>query len=134
MDNAGSEETTGLGMALVPHDSTRTASVSRETIAAADFQVLKNWVRNELFDKGKFLYNQANELRVNGVLYRLFAADCRDRLVGLKTGQRNDEYAKLYMAMLWTEANQKKRNMVANGLTTRRSTVFSSMQNQFVGM
>jgi hypothetical protein len=134
MDNAGSEETTGLGMALVPHDSTRTASVSRETIAAADFQVLKNWVRNELFDKVKFLYNQANELRVNGVLYRLFVADCRDRLVGLKTGQRNDEYAKLYMAMLWTEANQKKRNMVANGLTTRRSTVFSSMQNQFVGM
>lgn len=134
MDNAGSEETTGLGMALVPHDSTRTASVSRETIAAADFQVLKNWVRNELFDKVKFLYNQANELRVNGVLYRLFVADCRDRLVGLKTGQRSDEYAKLYMAMLWTEANQKKRNMVANGLTTRRSTVFSSMQNQFVGM
>ena len=65
------------------------------------------------------------------MLYKLFVNDCKDRLVGLK-GTVGD-YRRVYVELLWQEANKKKCNLVANGLTTRRSSVYATMQNRFVG-
>lgn len=105
----------------------------RQSVCKEDFVVLKNWVREELFEKVKFLYNQAEELRVGGALYNKFVKDCKGRLIGLKNAGADSESERFYLELLWTAANGKKNNMIAMGLTTRRSTVFSSMQNQFTG-
>jgi hypothetical protein len=121
-----------------PNDTNQTTPAgerggSRQSVCREDFAVLKNWVKEELFERVKFLYNTTEELKVGGPLYNKFVRDCKDRLVGLKNNTESSEAGQVYLELLWTTANGKKRNMVAAGLTTRRSTVFSSMQNQFTG-
>jgi hypothetical protein len=106
---------------------------NRQSVSKEDFAVLKRWVRDVLFEKVKFLYNNAQDLRVGNALYNKFVRDCKDRLVGLKYTTGGTEPEKVYLELLWTTANGKNRNIVSTGLTTRRSTVFSSMQNQFTG-
>jgi hypothetical protein len=98
-----------------------------------DMALLSQWAKNDLFEKVKFLYNPEKDLKVNGSLYNLFVADCKSRLVGLKSPLANGEYRKMYVQFLWQEGNKKKVNVVANGLTTRRSGVYAAMQNRFVG-
>ena len=110
-----------------------TDTTNRPVVAKEDFEVLSNWVKRELFEKVKFLYDTARELRINGDLYYLFVSSCKDKLIGLKERYAVGEYRRLYVELLWQEANQKKRNLVANGLTMRRSSVYSAMQNRFVG-
>ena len=90
-------------------------------------------MKEELFDKVKFLYNQTVKLRVGGLLYSKFVKDCKDRLFGLKSLAGDTKSQQIYLKLLWTAANGKTRNMIAMGLTTKRSTVFSSMQNHFIG-
>ena len=106
---------------------------TRQVIAPGDLDVLSNWVKKELFEKVKFLYDADKELRVNGDLYYLFIHSCRDKLIGLKGDDAVGEYRRLYVELLWQEANKKRRNLVTNGLTMRRSSMYSAMQNQFVG-
>lgn len=105
----------------------------RLVVKLEDLDVLSSWVKKELFEKVKFLYDADNELRLNGELYCHFVRSCKDRLIGLKGVEAVGEYRRLYVELLWQEANQKRRNLVANGLTMRRSSVYSGMQNQFVG-
>ena len=64
-----------------------------------------------MFEKVKFLYNPDRELQVNGVLYNLFLVnDCKGILQGLKTPMATGgEYRRLYVALLWQEANRKKK-------------------------
>ena len=47
------------------------------TIVQEDLNVLTRWVKTDLFEKVKFLYNPDKELQVNGVLYNLFLNDCK---------------------------------------------------------
>jgi hypothetical protein len=66
-------------------------SHNRQSVSKEDFAVLKYWVRDMLFEKVKFLYNNSVDLRVGNALYNKFVRDCNDRLVGLKkhcSGQR----------------------------------------------
>jgi hypothetical protein len=102
-----------------------------------DLAVLTRWVKSELFDVVKFLYNPENDLKIDGTLFNLFVRDCRDRLVGLKdrTGSSaaNKEYRRMYVESLWNEATRKKNNIIADGLSARRSSIYSSMQNRFIG-
>ncbi len=107
-------------------------------VAPEDLKLVSEWTKNDLFEKVRFLYNPEHDLRADGPLHRLFIRNCKRRLVGLKaaTGSSTEErllYEKLYVKMLWAEANKKKRNILAVGLTTRRSSVYSAMQNRFVG-
>ena len=98
-----------------------------------DLILLSQWAKNELFEKVKFLYNPEKDLRVNGALYTLFVSDCHSRLVGLKSPIATGEYRKMYVQFLWQEGNKRKVNLVANGLTKRRSVVYAAMQIRFVG-
>ena len=82
----------------------------------------------------KFLYNPEEDLKINGALFNLFIRDCRDRLVGLKQHQGNRVFRRMYVESLWTEVTKKKLNFVADGLNTRRSGIYSAMQNRFIGM
>ena len=106
---------------------------ARLVVNLEDLEVLSNWVKKELFEKVKFLYDADTELRLNGEVYCHFVRSCKDRLIGLKGVDAVGEYRRLYVELLWQEANQKRRNLIANGLTMRRSSVYTGMQNQFVG-
>ena len=114
---------------LLANPQLGTVARNRPVVEIKDLNVLSNWVKKELFDKVKFLYDPDSELRVNGDLYYHFVCMCKDKLIGLKGTKAVGENRRL-----WQEANQKKKNLVANGLTMRRSSVYSAMQNQFVGM
>ena len=104
------------------------------TILKEELVVLAQWwVKTDLFEKVKFLYNAEKELQVNGRLYKLFVNNCKGRLAGLKGTLAVGEYRRIYVELLWQEANKKKQNLVTNGLTIRRSSIYSSMQNRFVG-
>lgn len=103
------------------------------TVLKEDLVVLAQWVKTDLFEKVKFLYNPEKELQVNGRLYKLFVNNCKGRLAGLKGTLAVGEYRRIYVELLWQEANKKKQNLVTNGLTIRRSSIYSSMQNRFVG-
>ena len=107
--------------------------VGKPALRQEDLAIVTQWVKNELFEKVKFLYNPEHELQVNGILYNLFVDDCKGRLVGLNTPTATGEYRRMYVELLWNEANKKKKNLVANGLTAKRSSVYSAMQNRFVG-
>ena len=113
--------------------ATNTAATGNLTVIQEDLVILAQWVKNDLFERVKFLYNHEQELQVNGRLYKQFVNDCKGRLLGLKVPHAVGEYRRLYVEQLWREANNKKRNLVANGLTIRRSSIYSSMQNRFVG-
>jgi hypothetical protein len=115
--------------ALVPY----AVGVGKPTVMIEDLHLLSRWVKTDLFEMVKFLYEPETELKVDELLYKLFVRDCKDRLVGLQGPTAKGPYRKLYVELLWLEANKKKTNLVANGLTTRRSTVYSAMQSRFVG-
>jgi hypothetical protein len=103
------------------------------SVPKEDIIVMASWAKGELFKKKKFIFDAEVELRVRGNLYRHFAKDCKDKLVGLKRiggGQANKQ---MYLDLLWNEGTAKKKNVIANGLQTRRSSVYSSMYNRFVG-
>ena len=110
-----------------------THAAGKPTILKEDLELLTKWVRTDLFEKVKFLYNPDTDLQINGSLYKLFVNDCKGRLIGLKGPLATGDYRRIYVELLWQEANKRKRNLVANGLTTRRSTVYSAMQNRFIG-
>jgi hypothetical protein len=105
----------------------------KPTVLQEDLQLLSQWVKSDLFEKVKFLYDPTEELKVDGPLFNLFVVDCKDRLVGLKDPKAIDGYRRLYVELLWQEASRKNTNLIASGLTTRRSSVYSAMQSRFVG-
>jgi hypothetical protein len=95
--------------------------------------LLGQWARTDLFERVKFLYNPEKDSQVNGPLYKLFVNDCKHRLVGLKGQLTTGDNRRMYVELLWQEANRKRRNLIANGLQTRRSSVYTAMQNRFIG-
>jgi hypothetical protein len=99
-----------------------------------DIAILFKWVKKELFVKVKFLYNMEKDCMIEGFLYNEFHTDCKDRLVGLKLNAHKDQdYKRLYAHSLWNRATKKKKNIIADGLNTRRSSIYSAMQNRFTG-
>lgn len=103
------------------------------TVPKEDIEVMASWAKGELFTKKKFIFNPEVELRVGGNLYRHFAKDCKDKLIGLKRIGGGQANKKMYLDLLWNEGTAKKRNVVKDGLQKRRSSVYSSMYNRFVG-
>jgi hypothetical protein len=108
-------------------------TVTKPTVAKEDLLLVSQWAKTDLFEKVKFLYNPDKDLQVNGRLYKLFVNECKERLVGLRGPMAIGDYRRVYVELLWQEANKKRKNLVANALTTRRSSVYSAMQNRFVG-
>jgi hypothetical protein len=71
---------------------------------------------------------------IEGALYNEFLTDCKDRLVGLKlNANKGQDYKRLYVHSLWNRATKKKKNVIADGLNTRRSSIYSATQNRFTG-
>jgi hypothetical protein len=99
-----------------------------------DLLILSTWVKKELFNQVKFLYELEEDLAVNGHIYNKFLVDCKDRLVGLKIREREStEHRRRYCESLWNHATRKKGNLVTRGLNARRSSIYSGTQNRFHG-
>ena len=99
-----------------------------------DLLILSAWVKKELFNQVKFLYELDEDLAVNGQIYNKFLVDCKDRLVGLKLREREtSEYRRRYCESLWNHATRKKGNLVTRGINARRSSIYSGTQNRFHG-
>jgi hypothetical protein len=94
-----------------------------------DLLILSKWVKKEMFVTVKFLYNQEKDLRIGGNLYNLFLSQCKGRLVGMKVhaGGKSDDFKEKYIKALWTRATSQKKNLVTEGLNTRRSGVGSQV-------
>lgn len=117
-------------------------ALEKRFLEKTDLDVTGKWVREELFQRVKFLYNPAKELQVGGSIYQFFLRQCEPRFRGtLKCRQSatttEKEEAKrhndMYCQMIWMEATKKKRNIVCEGLNSRRSSVYTSLNNRFVG-
>ena len=99
-----------------------------------DLLILAKWVKRELFVRVKFLYNQEKDLRIGGSLYNLFVLQCKGRLVGMKVHSgRSEDFKDKYIKAVWSRGTNKKKNLVTEGLNTRRSGVYSATQNRFTG-
>ena len=100
-----------------------------------DLAILSRWVKKELFVKVKFLYNPEINLMIGGKIYNMFLLDCKDRLVGLKLLAASDSDCRnRYAQALWSqETKGKRRNLISDGLNTRRSSIYSATQNRFNG-
>jgi hypothetical protein len=99
-----------------------------------DLIILSRWVKKELFVKVKFLYNIDKDLMIDGFIYNMFLFDCKDRLVGLKLNAGTGTARRTqYVWALWNQATKKRRNLIADGLNTRRSSIYSASQNRFTG-
>lgn len=99
-----------------------------------DLLILSAWVKKDLFNQVKFLYELDEDLAVNGQIYNKFLLECKDRLVGLKIREREtSEYRRRYCESLWNHATRKKGNLVTRGLNARRSSIYSGTQNRFHG-
>lgn len=101
---------------------------------AQDKAIITRWVKGELFDMVKFLYNPDEDLKIDGTLFKLFVRDCRKRLVGLRScNPANQRDRRDYVVKVWSEATKKRSNLVTDGLSARRSAIYSAMQNRFRG-
>jgi hypothetical protein len=103
------------------------------TVAQEDLELMAAWTRNELFKKKKFIFNAKEELKLRGNLYCHFANDCKKRLVGIRRFGDSQENKRMYLDMLWKEGTGKGRNIIAIGLQSKRSSVYSAMFNRFIG-
>lgn len=103
-------------------------------VEAGDLEIMSNWVKRSLFGKVKFLYNPENDLKANGKLFWLFVTESKDSLEGLKRRKGEDAaYREMYVRMLWTEGTKSKANLVSEGLSMKRSAVYTALHNQFIG-
>lgn len=111
-------------------------------LSKEDLNIVPRWVKNELFERVKFLYNPAVDLKVGGRIYIKFVNDCKSRFVGTKKTALDatpvekkeiEEFNQMYYRLIWQEVTKKKENVVSEGLNGRRSSIYTSLLNKFVG-
>ena len=127
--DGGMEERTNL-----PENNNEGRNSVQKDHRSEDLAIISRWVKSEVFDTVKFLYKPEKDLAIKGQLYNKYIQDCRQRLIGLKVeGSENQAYRWMYVNSLWNEATRKGNNLIANDLSSRRSAVYSAMQNRFIG-
>jgi hypothetical protein len=98
-----------------------------------DIEVMRKWVKEKLFHKVRFVYDKKKDLEIGGLIYSRFVLDCRELLVGLKKPGSNKQMRVMYVKMLWTKANNSANNLVRKGLASKRTSIYTAMNNQFIG-
>ena len=102
-----------------------------------DIAILSKWVKKTLFTSVQFVFEHdqiSGFYKVNGDIYNMFLRDCRFQLVGLKLKDTATQVEKrAYVDSLWTGATATKVNVISDGLNQRRCSIYSTMQNRFVG-
>lgn len=99
--------------------------------------IISQWVKKDLFKKVKFVWHPEEDLKIreDGKLYQWFIKTCSARLLGMKPyASTPQSYRDMYLENLWTVATKKRKNLIIDGLNSRRSCIYSAMQNRFNGM
>ena len=101
-----------------------------------DLTEIKKWARNVLFNRVKFLYRGEAELDSisdnKGMVYQMYLGECQDKLPGVQASEAiGPEYKLIYTSLLWQRATMD--NIISKGLSTGRSSSYTSMQNKFDG-
>ena len=101
------KEYAAINEMITLHSANVGSAAGKPAVAQEDLVLLAQWVKTDLFKKVKLLYNPEKDLQVNGKLYKLFVTNCRERLVGLRSPLATGEYRRMYVELLWQEANKK---------------------------
>jgi hypothetical protein len=91
----------------------------------ADLEVVISYIKEDLFPKVKFIYDPKVDLALEGKIFADYKKKCKNQLGGV--GQNRDQY----MEVVWTDALTKQ--IQKNALATKRSAVYTVMQNKFSG-
>ena len=94
-----------------------------------DYEVMERWVKTGFFTKVKFIPNPEREMGINGSVYKRFVKACKKDLAGLNN--LSEESGRMYMEMLWQEANRPKRRLVMEAMSSCRTTIYSAQCNRF---
>ena len=109
-------------------------NVSSSGVQTKDMETLTRWIRGEMFGEVKFIYQPDEDLRTGGKIYRWYVKSCKESLLGLREIDRtNQDARRKYVEDLWKDATMRKRCLVQDGLASRRSSVYTAMQNRFNG-
>ena len=98
-----------------------------------DLAVIERWAKEEVFIYVKWLYKPKEDLAVGSRLYKLFTKKVSNRLSGLH-GLSDERTRNMYLQSIWIEANDKRNKKISTALHSRRSGVYTVMQNRFSGM
>jgi hypothetical protein len=93
--------------------------------------------KERFVQKVKYVWHPEEDLKIgeDGKLYQWFIKTCSGRLLGMKLyADRPKSYRDMYLETLWTIATKKRKNLIIDGLNSRRSCIYSAMQNRFNGM
>jgi hypothetical protein len=96
-------------------------------------QILK-WTKEVLFRTRKFLlYRGKSDLEMDCYVYEEFEKTCLNVLKGPAAFEEQGDHLtkRAYVQLLWNKATDT--NIVAFGLSTNRSSVYTLMQNRFMG-
>jgi hypothetical protein len=103
-----------------------------------DMMRIKQWAREVLFKKVKFLYRGKAELvstgpeEGKGRVYKEFEKQCMNNLPGVIASQaKGAEYKEIYVKYLWDCAT--KENVISNALCIRKGCIYTVMQSRFEG-
>ena len=107
-------------------DMAITIAVTRQM--GDDIEVVVKYVKNDLYEKVKFIYDPKVDLAVNGLIYTHYKSKCSGVLGNRTVGPEAKE---TYLQNVWTTA--MTRNVQKNALAMKRSAVYTVMQNKFSG-
>ena len=95
-----------------------------------DLKVLATYVKDNLFDKCKFVYSD-EDLRYDGVIYQHYKRSCKDSFGSGRFNGSGNNNIDVYMRILWDEALKLK--IQKKQLAQKRSAVYTVMANEFAG-
>ena len=114
------------------HDKTMVVTTTQNTAAEerqlkSDRNVLKHYLKTELFQSFKWIYRQ-DLLETDGKMFKDYMKKCRPKMGPL--GMSMDQSV-LYSTKVWMRAVEK--NIQRDVISCKRSGVYTVMQNKFTG-
>jgi hypothetical protein len=117
-------------MTMSAEATTQNGILDDEEQQAKDLKILATYVKDNLFDKCKFVYSE-DDLRYDGVIYRHYKRNCKDSFGSGRFNGSGNNNIDVYMRILWEEALKGK--IQKRQLAQKRSAVYTVMANKFSG-
>ena len=94
-----------------------------------DITALSSYIKEDLYPKVKFFYDNKTDLKVGGQIYRDFREKCKNRMKGGRG--LTPDLLDTYMESIWNQGLTEKTQRRA--LLAKRSAIYTVMQNKFSG-
>ena len=100
-------------------------------IVLGDLKVLYKFAKDHLFQIIKFVFHKST-LNLGNQIFEVYMKECTPNLTGVKIFN-NDVEKKMYCNFIWTTGTTSSHPAVQSGLSCRRTAVYNSMHNKFLG-